>query len=188
MSKGLSGNSKNKEIKIEILLDNLTKEEAICKEIEYISKYNNLLNSTTGGEHCQITDEVKNKLSKIQKEKYVNGYINPMLGKKREDLSNINRNRGNEFYKELAKKNSDKFKISFNTTEHRKICVLAQKTRKEVNQFDMNGNFIKKWESIRRICDHFRSDVRGLRSVYKSISNCCKGKKKSAYKFRWEYV
>ena len=76
----------------------------------------------------------------------------------------------------------------FNTPEYKKNFVMSQKTRREVNQFDMDGNFIRKWDSIRRVCDYFKSENRGLRTVYKSVSNCCSGKKKSAYNFRWSYA
>lgn len=51
---------------------------------------------------------------------------------------------------------------------------------KKVNQYDLNGVFIKTWDSIIRIkdecgyCDGF-------------ISQCCKGKYKQAYGYLWKY-
>lgn len=51
---------------------------------------------------------------------------------------------------------------------------------KKVNQYNLNGDFIKTWDSIIRIkdecgyCDGF-------------ISQCCKGKYKQAYGYLWKY-
>lgn len=51
---------------------------------------------------------------------------------------------------------------------------------KKINQYNLNGDFIKTWDSIIRIkdecgyCDGF-------------ISQCCKGKYKQAYGYIWKY-
>lgn len=58
-----------------------------------------------------------------------------------------------------------------------KICEKLMKT---VLQFDLNGVFIKEWESTRSI-------QKELGYLTTSIINCCNGKQKTAYKFKWEY-
>lgn len=52
----------NYNIEIVLLLDNLTLEKALEKEVEYISKYYNLVNMTKGGEQNPMNNiEVRNK-------------------------------------------------------------------------------------------------------------------------------
>ena len=55
-------------------------------------------------------------------------------------------------------------------------------TAKIVNQLDKNGNFIKKWYSIKEAGIFFGNDKPT------SIVNCCKGRNKTAYGFKWEYA
>lgn len=52
--------------------------------------------------------------------------------------------------------------------------------RKPVDQFDLDGNFIKHWDCI--------SDARKFFGVDNShISAVCKGKRESAYGYKWKY-
>lgn len=53
---------------------------------------------------------------------------------------------------------------------------------KKINQYDLEGNFIKTWPSI---SDINRSFKKGKTS---SISKCCMGKSKSVWGFKWEYA
>lgn len=66
------------------------------------------------------------------------------------------------------------------------------KRAKKVNQYDLKGNLIKKWDCMNDIARHFK-----LKSV-SNISECCKNKKikdkngkkyqvKTAYGFIWKY-
>jgi hypothetical protein len=57
--------------------------------------------------------------------------------------------------------------------------VIYSKGRK-INQYDKNNNFIKTWNSIADI-------KRTLNIDNGSIVRCCKGIKKSAGGFKWEY-
>lgn len=73
---------------------------------------------------------------------------------------------------------------SNNTVNNLEWCtqsynVIYSKGRK-VNQYDKNNNFIKTWNSI--------ADVKRLLNIDSSlIIRCCKGIKKSAGGFKWEY-
>ena len=55
-------------------------------------------------------------------------------------------------------------------------------TAKPVNQFDINGNFIKRWSCIKEAGLFFG------RNKPTSISSCCKGRYHTAYGFKWEYA
>lgn len=50
-----------------------------------------------------------------------------------------------------------------------------------VNQYDLNGNFIKKWYCIKDIQDKLGFDNR-------NISACCRKKRPTAYGYKWEYL
>lgn len=54
------------------------------------------------------------------------------------------------------------------------------KTSKKVNQYDMQGNFIKTWDSIKDV-------ERELNINNSNISSCCNGKKGSAGGFKWKH-
>lgn len=50
----------------------------------------------------------------------------------------------------------------------------------QINQYNLNGDFIKTWDSITRI-----KDEKGYSDGF--ISQCCKGKYKQAYGYVWKY-
>ena len=52
---------------------------------------------------------------------------------------------------------------------------------KSVNQYDLNGKLVKKWDSmmdIQRECGYFTS----------CICACCKGRRKTSYGYIWKYA
>lgn len=49
-----------------------------------------------------------------------------------------------------------------------------------IEQYDLNGNLIRSYKSIRSVC-------RELNLPKNGILNCCKGLKQSAYGFVWKY-
>lgn len=65
-------------------------------------------------------------------------------------------------------------------TRNERISKHSSKKRK-INQYDLNDNFIKQWNCIK---DYFDSN----NMKYKTgIIECCKGRKKTAYGYKWEY-
>ena len=53
-----------------------------------------------------------------------------------------------------------------------------QKLSKQVNQYDLKGNFIKTWNSATDINKELGYDISFIRK-------CCNGKRKQAYGFIW---
>lgn len=51
---------------------------------------------------------------------------------------------------------------------------------KKVNQYGLDGSLIKEWGC-------FRDIQRELGFAHSNISNCCKGKQKTAYGYIWKY-
>lgn len=58
----------------------------------------------------------------------------------------------------------------------------TEKTRKRVLQFDKNGTFLNSFAGVKIAGDFIGAKTCG------GISNCCNGKCKSAYGFRWEWA
>lgn len=59
-----------------------------------------------------------------------------------------------------------------------------------VNQYDKMGQYLRTFDSIRDACRWLEENgyVSGhLNGVTTHISDACKGKRKTAYKFKWEY-
>ena len=54
---------------------------------------------------------------------------------------------------------------------------------RKVNQYDLQGNFIKQWNSI---IDFLKENNLNLKNS--NITTCCKGKRKNAYGFIWKYA
>ena len=55
------------------------------------------------------------------------------------------------------------------------------KCSKQVLQYSKDGEFVKEWKSTMDV-------ERNLRYDHKHISDCCRGKLKSAYGFVWKYI
>lgn len=58
--------------------------------------------------------------------------------------------------------------------------ALAEKNRIRVNQYDLQGNFIKQWKSANEC-----KSVLGFDNSH--IAKCCRGVYKHAYGFKWSY-
>ena len=56
------------------------------------------------------------------------------------------------------------------------------KNAKSVLQYDLEENFIKEWSSIKEANIYLGKDKDSS-----AISECCKGKRQNAYKFKWTY-
>lgn len=65
------------------------------------------------------------------------------------------------------------------TEEHKN--KIGKKRQKAIVQFDINGNFLREWESAKQA-----SIELNVHST--NITQCCKGKYKSAGNYMWRYV
>lgn len=71
---------------------------------------------------------------------------------------------------------------AFNRPEVREKCLRNH--RKKVSAYTMDGEYVGTWDSIVWACQAL-----GLnQSVRGHISNCCKGERKSAGGYKWEYA
>jgi len=64
--------------------------------------------------------------------------------------------------------------------DENEIYSKKNRSKRPVAQYDVHGNFIKRWDSIADAEKSLGVSVGG-------ISRCCSGKSKSAYGYKWEY-
>lgn len=189
--------------KIEIVVENLTEQEANEKEMQYILDYGRidlstgtLVNMTAGGDGSighKHTEEAKKKMSeatkgntrwlgkthteeakkKISDAKKGN---NTWLGKKHTEESkkkNSKSNKGKKMSDEAKKKISEFHKGKKKTLEQ------IEKRYKPVGQYK-DGNLIKEYPSIKATTlDGFNSN---------GVSRCCRGKITHHGEFQWKFI
>lgn len=145
------------------------------REIYWISFYNTYhgegYNATQGGDGKHYAD-----YDLITKEYLELGTIKKVIEKTGYDRDTIR----------IALKNNGIRIIS--SEEHAK-----NNSAKKVIMFDLQGNFIKSWESIGDaakfiISENFLDLLKNLNGVKGHISDCAKGKRKTAYKYKWEFI
>lgn len=79
--------------------------------------------------------------------------------------------------------------LNINSITRNKVISGSCKTPKKVQQFDLDNNFIKEWDSIADaahwlVDNGFAKKYNG--GVRQKISMCTKGQLKTAYKFIWK--
>jgi group I intron endonuclease len=132
------------------------------REIYWIQYYESVikgLNLTYGGEGGKQSEEVK-----IKKSKSMTGKI---------------------FSDETKKKMSESKKGHIMYTDEWKEKMKngawnSGTSSKPVLQYDLEGNFIKEWNSISKAANHINKST-------SAISECCKNKRKTAYGYKWKY-
>lgn len=158
-----------------------------------LPKLNNEYSSMS--EETKIKIGLKNK-GKIHTDEFKNRLRNANLGRimsdaTKEKISKANKNPSKEIRFRKSKSQLGRIfsqevrdKIS-NSHKGKKLSITHKenigKTKYiPINQYDLNDNFIKEWESI-------KSASIDLKIANISISLCCKGRRKTAGKFKWKY-
>lgn len=83
------------------------------------------------------------------------------------------------------KKLSDSLKGGTRSQEskYRMAKAQQQSNGKPINQYDLNGNFIRRWDYISQVGKFYKNTA-----MFANIWQCCKGNKKQAYGYKWEYA
>lgn len=193
-------------IKHEILYNSLSKKEAELKEIELIKQYksNNPkygYNVDNGGNCCGThSKETLKKISEAQKGKKNHMYgkkgkLCPNYGKKLsaktkeklrkihlgKHIGNLNHMYGKHHSEESKQKMREKALGRKLSEETRKKLSINSTTKRKVNQYDLDGNFIKQWDSIKEA-------GRSLNIFPQNIGKVCRKQQKYAKGFIWRYV
>ena len=143
------------------LIEECNKDELRNKEQYWIKYYNSWidgLNSNPGGGGTiNHSNKTKELISKIVKANKGKRAISHWKGK----------SRGKEFALNMSLSRKGKPNL---------------KNAKPILQYDLQENFIKEWPSIKEANLYLgKNKYSGL------INDCCKGKKQTAYKFKWKY-
>jgi hypothetical protein len=174
---------------VEIIIDDLTWEEACNKEIEFITMYGrSILNS---GSLCNIVDGGEgakgNKHSEETKQ-FLKEYIRTKETKEKMSISAKGHTRN------IGKKHSQKTKDIIKNKITGRILSVESKLKIGVSkkghpgykkgypilQYGLNNTLIKEWSSIKEASDILNIDDG-------QIVSCLKGRLKTAKKFVWKY-
>jgi hypothetical protein len=162
--------------KVDIILNDLSWNEACQKEIEFILLYGrkdlhegSLVNLTNGGEGKKgVKDTLETKSKKSASAKQPKS----LKWKISQSLSRKGKKRGTLPWLINNKERNEKIRLS-------KIGKPSPK-RKKIIQLDLNNNFITEFNSI-------LSASLSLSKHSGAICECCSGKRKTAYGYKWQY-
>ena len=159
----------------QILYIQLTKEQAEEKEKELIAKYKTNekeygYNISNGGNSIgKMSDETKIKISNSARGRKFSEDHKRKIGLAQ--LGPKNHNYGKNISNDI------RLKMSIGQLNHPNS---SQFKAKKVNQYDLQGNLIKTWNSMGEI-------KRSLGISHCMISDCCRGKQHTAGGFIWKY-
>jgi group I intron endonuclease len=165
-------------IEIEIILDNLTKDEASTKEQEFIKLYGRknirtgtLCNLTDGGDgiwNCIRSDETKQKLRQQKL-----GNKNPMFGKTQSEETRLKRAKSL-----TGKKRNEK------TKRKQSLSTVRSGQAKPVDVFRYeNGDYVGRFYVISEACR-----VLGFHNLNGKASMVAKGKRSQTQGYVFKYV
>lgn len=138
------------------------------REIFYIKLYDSFnlgLNSTRGGNYFW-----ENNIGKI--------HTSVTINKMKEYWEKNSKPRSKETIEKISL--TKRLNPRITTPDMIQNCRNASTTKKPINQLDLEGNFIKEWESINEAS-------RKLNIRNDGISSCLRKKQKTSYGFKWEY-
>lgn len=180
--------------KVEILFDDLTKEEAIEKEIEFIALYGRsnlgkgtLCNLTNGGEGANtliLSDVSRAKMSKSQmgNTKYLLRTTPQEEINKKISLSNKGKIRTEEFKQKIKNYQLKNGHPSLGRTQSNETREKISNTKEKfsVVQKDLEGNIVKIWESTK--------SVKQGGFLQSSVWKCCHKLQQIHKGFNWEFL
>lgn len=184
-------------IQHDILFTDLTKEQAEQKEIELILLYKSNqreygYNIDNGGNvKGKISEETRKKMSDLKRGKKPWNYKKIGLLKATNETKvkmSIAHKGKKPWNKGKSNPHSDEMKKNMSKSMKGKIpSAITQKKARESNivhikKYSLDGVFICEYESIIDASKEI-----GLNRSSSHISECCQGKKKTAYGFMWSY-
>ena len=183
-----------KNIKHEVLISGLTREEAICEEKHSIAfyestDYNKGYNLMTGGDgigtHTQETREKLRKISTGKKwtEEQKKKYIASKTGFRHSDATKekLREQRTGENNPYFGKHHTEeeKAKVRANMPDRK---GGKSNLARAVIQYSTSGEFIKEYPAI-----SVAGKENGIVNYY-NICQCCRGRLKTSYGFIWRYA
>lgn len=100
-------------------------------------------------------------------------------------------NNHSQYYTEEVRKkisDSNKGKARPFTKEHKQNMLLAKrKQAKLLLMFDLDGNFIKEWESKGQAAEWLKEKTGKTSNLTTQIKDCILGRQKTAFGYKWKY-
>ena len=147
---------------IKILAENISNEKINEYEIFFIKRYDTLIKNGKGY-NIAIGGDGGNTFLNLSDEK---------MKEIKDKMSKNNKGENNPFY---GKHHSDEIK-----NNHSEFMKGNNFPCKKVIQYDLDGNLIRIWDSIKQASDE-------LNICNTSITRCCKGNRNKAGEFIWKY-
>ena len=122
-------------------------------------------------------EEWRLKISQFQQYKLENGWKHSDEAKEKISQSKLGKKLSEETKNKMRKPKPDGFSEKISLLK-KGVPLGPSKKRKEVEQFDLDGNFIRTWESITKVEKELK--------IY-NINAVCKGKQETAGGYKWEY-
>ena len=157
--------------------DNHSKKQLVKEKIrkQIISK--------TGYYTCMLTKNGNLKLFKVHRivaEAFIpnpNNYpiINHIDGNK------LNNNVDNLEWCSYSHNEKEAYKLGLIKNNTYGLKKYTDSLKKKIKQYDLKGNFLKEWNSVSEIKKELNYETT-------NICSCCKGKRKTAYGYKWKYA
>lgn len=173
----------------EILYENLTQDEAEKKEILLIKLYRS--NTRKYGYNIENGGHSRGKVSLSTRKKLHDVNVGKKLSEEcKGKLRKANLGKKHSSYTKmkmsfshLGMQNSLGVKQSEETKRKKAIKVtgVLNGNARPVDQYDLNGNFIKHWDYMKLIVEHLNI------SSNAHVTECCQGKRNKAYGYIWKY-
>jgi group I intron endonuclease len=166
----------------EILRDNLTIEEANKLEQHYINLYDSTnkekgYNKQFGGSNYQLTEEKRKEYGDRMREMTKSHKGVPLSKEHKLKISESRKGKrvgkDHQFYGRV---------LPPEEMERLRLANIGRPSgvNKHVVQLDLNNNFIAEWDSAKKAGESLNID-------FSTITKCCKGKRRTAGKFKWRY-
>ena len=170
---GIEEANKRNEIKIE----KLRKEGKDGNNLTKNGRYYIWLKKYGKQEADRRYEEWRFKISQFQQYKLENGWKHSNESKEKISKSRIGKKLSEETKTKLRKPKPKGFSEKLSQIK-KGVPIGPSKKRKEVEQFDLDGNFIRTWESISKVEKELK--------IY-NINAVCKSKQETAGGYKWEY-
>jgi len=125
-----------------------------------------------------VSDETKEKMKISHVDKICSDGTKLKMGLSRNNIIITDETKMKISNSMLGKKKTEEHK------QNMSLCRLNKPTKKAtpITQYDLGGNFIKDWDKITDVLNYFNKTKNDS-----SITQCCKGKTKTAFGYKWEY-
>ena len=99
------------------------------------------------------------------------------------------KNHSQYYTKEVRQRISEGNKVlkPFSDEHKQNMLIAKRKQAKSLLMFDLNDNLVREWESKGQAAEWIKETTGKTSNITTQIKDCCLGKQKTAFKFKWKY-